>query len=110
MATRSSRLATAAIGAVLLFLPEPASAQLAPSGAVRPPRVRRVPADYRSLQAAIDASNRGDVVLVEQGNHAGPIDFRGKAIEVVSRDGAAATTITGDGTDSVVRFHSGEGP
>lgn len=57
------------------------------------PSVRHVPADYPTIQAAIDSAVYGDVILVAPGTHHGPLDFRGKSITVRSEAGADATII-----------------
>jgi len=67
-----------------------------------------VPADYSTIQSAIDAAVDGDAVLVAPGTYAENIDFKGKAITVKSADGPVATIIDGGGLDSVARFVSGE--
>jgi hypothetical protein len=58
---------------------------------------RRVPADYATIQMAIDASMDGDVVLVGPGTYAGEgnrdIDFKGKSITVKSEDGPESCII-----------------
>ena len=50
-----------------------------------------VPADYSTIQGAIDAASHGDVVMVDDGTYTGPdnknIDFGGKAIRVRSENG-----------------------
>lgn len=43
-----------------------------------------VPADYTAIQAAINAANNGDVVLVSEGTYYENINFMGKAITVAS--------------------------
>src|SRR5271168_3437186 len=43
-----------------------------------------VPGDQPSIQAGIDASSNGDVVLVAPGTYNENIDFKGKAITVTS--------------------------
>lgn len=52
---------------------------------VSPPgRIRRVPADYRTIQEAIDSAAQGDTVLVAPGRYQENIRFRGKGIVVAS--------------------------
>jgi len=68
------------------------------------------PADpFCTIQDAIATALDGDTVLVLPGAYPEAIDFIGKAIVVKSRDGAATTSITGDGVNSVVTFDNGEG-
>jgi len=70
-----------------------------------------VPAQYPTIQAAIDAAVDGDDVVVAPGTYNEAIDFLGKAITVRSSDGPRATTIDASGLDtSVVRFVTDEGP
>ncbi|MHC4943446.1 MAG: hypothetical protein ACYTG7_10550 [Planctomycetota bacterium] len=69
-----------------------------------------VPADYESIQEAIDAADSGDTVLVASGTYFEHIDFKGKAITVMSADGPEVTVIDGVQTETVVQFISGEDP
>lgn len=79
----------------------------------------RVPANFATIQAAIDAAGDGDVIEVSPGTYSGPgnrdIDFRGKAITVRSTNGPAATIIDCEATSGTqdghrgFYFHSGEG-
>ena len=45
---------------------------------------RRVPTDYPTIQAAVDASTNGDTVLVDPGTYVESVNLRGKAITVRS--------------------------
>ena len=72
-----------------------------------------VPTDYSSIQAAINASSHGDVIVVKTGTYKENIDFRGRKITLRSTnpqdpDVVAATIIDGDGSGRVVTFDSGE--
>lgn len=58
---------------------------------------RLVPAEYPTIQAAIDASADGDVILVSAGTYA-PITIVGKDLTIRGVDGAALTTIDGGGS------------
>ncbi len=86
--------------------------------------VRLVPTpEYPTIQAAIDASSNGDVVIVSEGIYSGPgnrdLNFGGRAITVRSTDPndpnvVAATVIDAGGTELENHrgflFESGEGP
>ncbi|NQU04455.1 MAG: right-handed parallel beta-helix repeat-containing protein, partial [Calditrichaeota bacterium] len=74
-----------------------------------------VPQDYETIQAAIDASQDGDTVLVSPGVYVENINFEGKGITVASlilTTGDAAyidsTIIDGNEEDCVVSFASEE--
>lgn len=72
--------------------------------------VLNVPTDYTTIQAAIDAADPGDTVLVADGVYNEAIDLLGKAITVESVNGAESTMIDGTGINtSLIRCVSGEG-
>lgn len=58
-------------------------------------RTIRIPADQPTIQAGINATQNGDIVLVAPGTYFEKLDFNGKAITVTSSDGAQSTTIDG---------------
>jgi predicted outer membrane repeat protein len=66
---------------------------------------------YNEIQFAIEKSNSGDTILVMPGTYREAIDFLGKAITVMSQDGASATIMdaAGLGQVSVVTFQNNEG-
>src|SRR5262245_60431167 len=70
-----------------------------------------VPADFATIQAAINAAVDGDVVIVAPGVYVGQLTFLGKAITLTSEDplDPAATTLSAAAV-SVVTFNSGETP
>jgi|GEM_PF-1567121 len=63
---------------------------------------RIVPDQYGSIQAAIDASANGDVVLVRAGAYNARVDLRGRRIHLKSELGPAATFIDPQGQGGVV--------
>jgi hypothetical protein len=68
----------------------------------------RVPADYSTIQAAIDASNNGDIIIVAEDTYLESIDLKNKDILVRSTDPdnpnvVSATIINGNGAEDTVK-------
>ncbi|MBU0981799.1 peptidoglycan DD-metalloendopeptidase family protein [Patescibacteria group bacterium] len=66
-----------------------------------------VPSDFGTVQGAVDAAVRGDVICVSAGTYFENLRFDGDGITVISLDGAAATVLDGGASDDVVRFTNG---
>lgn len=86
-----------ALAALMLLLPVTAAA-----------KVINVPADYPTIQDAINAASNGDTVLVAAGTYAENINFSGKAITVTSSAGPKTTIIDGGNIATVATFSSAE--
>ena len=63
-----------------------------------------------SIQAAIDAAEPGDVILVEPGTYSESLDLRGKGLELRSTEGAERTTVDGTGAGTSVLIAEGTPP
>ncbi len=77
------------------------------------PQTHEVPADYSTIQQAINAADNGDVIVVSPGTYEENIDFKGKDIGLRSADPedpetVSATIIVGQGNGTVVTMQSGE--
>lgn len=68
----------------------------------------RVPEDFATIQAAVNAAAPGDLVDVAPGFYFEEVDFSGKAIHVRAR--GENTVIAGEQAHPCVTFQSGEGP
>ncbi len=102
MRIRSSKILAVFTGIVVIFLGASSS-----RAAVK--NVGKSACAYRTIQAAIDAAAQGDTVLVHDGVYVERIDFKGKAVAVLSVNGPQATVIDGDMKGSVVTVSGGEG-
>src|SRR5262245_52461166 len=70
----------------------------------------RVPADYPTIQAAINAAVNGDTVQVSPGTYVENLNFLGKAILVKGNQGPQVTIVDGNQAGPVVTFATSEGP
>jgi hypothetical protein len=75
--------------------------------------VIEVPANYATIQGAINAASGGDEIIVSPGTYVENINFGGKNVILRSTDPAsptvvASTVIDGNGSDSVVTFSGSE--
>jgi parallel beta-helix repeat protein len=72
-----------------------------------------VPADYTTIQAAVDAASNGDEILVAPGTYTGTgdqvVDMLGKAITLRASGTPEQTIIDGEGARLVIACHGGEG-
>jgi uncharacterized protein YfaP (DUF2135 family) len=68
-----------------------------------------VPGRFASIQEAIGAASSGQVIVVCQGTYREDLDFLGKALTILGRDGPQQTILRGTGLGPAVRFHRGEG-
>ena len=65
-----------------------------------------VPADYPTIQEAIDDAVTGDTIVVAPDTYVENLDFRKKGITVKSSDGPAVTVVDGNEAGFVVDFSS----
>jgi hypothetical protein len=81
--------------------------QLAPAAPVA--TIRNVPADYPTIQAAIDASSilAVDTVLVAPGIYNESVQFNGKSVNLTTEDGPAQTLLMAPGA-TAISFANGE--
>jgi hypothetical protein len=73
-------------------------------------KVFLVPADYPTIQAAIDYAADNDSVLVSAGTYIEQIDFHGKSVALKSVDGPETTIIDAKQIKSVVTIDEGGSP
>jgi len=67
--------------------------------------VIRVPQDYPTIQAAVDAAYNRVLISVSPGTYVENISILNKNITIRSTNGPEATIIDGDGADTVVRIY-----
>jgi parallel beta-helix repeat protein len=74
------------------------------------PQTIRVPADYPTIQAAINAASfvTNDTVLVSPGVYDESVNFNGKPVLLVSQNGPATTAINPPAGSSAISFVNGE--
>ena len=84
------------------------NSQLAPAAPV--PQTIHVPADYPTIQAALNAASvlTSDTVLVSPGVYNESVNFDGKSATLISVDGPAETFINPPTGSSALTFSSGE--
>lgn len=71
---------------------------------------RLVPAQYPTIQDALDAAVNGDEIRVARGIYFEHVDFHDKRVVLVSLEGASRTVIDAQGTGAAVRIAGGQGP
>ncbi len=74
--------------------------------------IKHVPADYNTIQGAINAADPGEIVLIHNGTYSGNgnynLDFHGKAITVASQYGPDYCVIDCESQGRGFHFHNGE--
>jgi hypothetical protein len=86
------------------------NSQLAPPIPVPVPKTIRVPADFPTIQAAINAANifTNDTVLVSPGVYNESVNFNGKSVLLISANGPTETLINPPAGLSAITFSTGE--
>lgn len=72
------------------------------------PVVHHVPADFATIQEAIDHSRHRDTILVAPGTYDENLDFHGQHVVVQSEQGQDVTILDGGAHGSVVTIQTGE--
>ncbi len=86
-----------------------------PDGIPRPAVVEftgpiRVPSEFRTIQAAIDAAVDGQTILVAFGSYVGNVDFGSKKLHIRSESGPMSTTIRVTASATGILMTGGQGP
>ena len=86
-----------------------------PTGFSRPAIVEvtgpiRVPAEYATIQAAINIAVDGQTILVAPGSYVGSVNFGTKKLVVRSESGPDVTTIRTPGVSTGILMTGGQGP
>jgi len=69
--------------------------------------VRRVPSQYSTIQAALDAANGGDSVVVSKGTYNENVNIEDNGVKLVSESGPDSTEIHGNGGVTISSSASG---
>ena len=86
------------------------NSQMAPPIPIQIPKTIRVPADFTTIQAAINAANifTNDTVLVSPGVYTESLNFYGKSLLLISANGPMETLINPPAGSSAITFSTGE--
>jgi hypothetical protein len=63
---------------------------------------RFVPAQFPSIQAAVDSASDGDRIMVAPGTYREQVNLRGKGIQLMSAEGPGSTIIDGEDARTVI--------
>ena len=63
---------------------------------------------YTNIGDALEILNDGDVIYVKDGTYTETIDFKGKAITLISENGPENCILDGESTRRIITFESGE--